>query len=70
MGEMLKIISGGLDAKPNHNAAVEIAKSILSRPGVGEILARGNDHTADGERIILAHAYLDLLNNKRPWERS
>ena len=65
----MKVIPGGLDAKANHNAALEIAKSILARPGVGEILARGNDHTADGERIILAHAYLDLINSKRPWER-
>lgn len=66
----MKIIEGGLNVKANHNEAADIAKSILAREGVGEILARGNDHTADGERIILAHAYLELLNNKRPWERS
>ena len=66
----MKIIQGALDSKANHNVATDIAKAILARPGVGEILSRGNDYTADSERIILAHAYLELLNNKRPWERS
>ena len=66
----MEIIPGGLEIKADHDAAADIAKAILRRPGVGEILARGSDQTADGERIILAHAYLDLLLRKRPWERS
>jgi len=41
----------------------------MQRPGVTEILARGDDLTADSERIILAQAYLDLLLKRRPWEK-
>lgn len=67
-GDRVKVIPGGLEIKANHDAAADIAKSIMKRPGVTEILSRGNDLSADSERIILAHAYLDLLSKRRPWE--
>jgi hypothetical protein len=69
-GGIVKVIPGGLEIKANHNVAADIAKSIMKRPGVSEILSRGNDLTADSQRIILAHAYLELLAKRRPWEGS
>jgi hypothetical protein len=69
-GDIVKIIPGGLEIKANHDVAADIAKSIMKRPGVTEILSRGNDLSADSERIILAHAYLELLAKRRPWEGS
>jgi hypothetical protein len=66
----MKVISGGKEIEVDHERAERIARSVMQRPNVTEILASGDNLTADNERIILAQAYLDLLIKKRPWEKS